>query len=94
MSVNAVFIVGVTAGDRRSTVVGIPPKGTERKTTEIFVIATVGAAQRTTDKLVSSVYLHRLLNSCGPHCHPRIVRVDKGDALLLAVPPHRANSWP
>ena len=28
------------------------------------------------------------------HHHRRIGRVDEGDALLLAVPPHCAKSWP
>ena len=52
MSVNADFIVGGTAGGRRSTVVGIPLKETEMNIAGIFVIATVGATQRTKKKLV------------------------------------------
>ena len=52
MSVNAGFISVGTARARRSTVVGIPMKGKERNISGIVVIATVVAAQRTTEKLV------------------------------------------
>ena len=43
------------AGAWRSTVVGIPTKGTDRNISGSVVIATVGAAQRTTKKLVLAV---------------------------------------
>ena len=59
MSVNTGFIFGGTAGARRSTVVRIRPKGTERNISGIFVIATVGTAQRTMEKLVFAVFLPR-----------------------------------
>ena len=41
--------------DRRSTIVGIPTKRTERKIAGSFVIAAVRAAQRKTEKLVFAV---------------------------------------
>ena len=66
MSVNTDFIVGGTAGSRRSTVVGISTKGKERHIAVLFVTATVVAAQRNTEKLVFAVSTHRLHNSCGP----------------------------
>ena len=50
-------------GARRSTVVGIPPKGLERNIARSVVVATAEAVQRTTEKLVFAVSPHRLCNS-------------------------------
>ena len=50
-------------GAKRSTIVGIPPKGLESNIARSVVIATAEAVQRTTDKLVFAVFPHRLCNS-------------------------------
>ena len=57
-------------GARRSTVVGIPPKGLERNIARSVVVATAEAVQRTTDKLVFAVSPHRLYNSPGSPLTP------------------------
>ena len=58
MLVNPVFIVGGTEGARRSIIVGIPPKGTERNIAGIFGITTVGSAQNMMEKLIFAVFPH------------------------------------
>ena len=71
-----------------------PSKGkTEGNITGTPIISTVGAAEGKTEKLFLAAPTHRLRNSRGPHCYHRSGQVDKGDALFLELPPHRAKSW-
>ena len=57
-------------GARRFIVVRISPKGMERNISGSSVIATVGTAQRTTEKLIFAVSPHRLRNFCGAPSTP------------------------
>ena len=70
MLVNVGFIVGVTAGAKRSTVVGIPLKGMDSNIAGIVVTVIIRAAQRTTEKHVFLVSPHHLHNSCEPPSQP------------------------
>ena len=67
---------------------------TEGNIAIIVIIVTVGANERTTEKLFLAVNPHRLRNSHGTHPHRWSGRVDEGDTLLLAFPPHIATSRP
>ena len=49
------FIFGVTEGFRRTTVIGIPPKGMEGNISIIFIITNVAATKMTTEKLFFAV---------------------------------------
>ena len=65
MSVNVVLLL-----EERQGPVGLPslvslPREQRGKISGIFIIATVGAAQGTTEKLVFSVFPHRLRNTRG-----------------------------
>ena len=64
------FIFGGTAGVRRTTVIGIPLNQMEGNIYVIFIITTLGAAKRTTEKLFFTVTPHRLCNSRGPPSPP------------------------
>ena len=64
------FIFGGTAGVRRTTVIGIPLKRMEGNIYVIFIITTLGAAKRTTEKLFFAVTPHRLCNIHGPPSPP------------------------
>ena len=90
------FIFGGTAGFRRTTVVRIPPKGTEGKISIIFIISTVKAVKRTTEKLFFEVPPHRLCNSGGPPS-PSSYRPSgqrKRSATSITSPPRHKESPP
>ena len=53
-------------GGRSTSVVGIPLEGIEGNIDVVVVISTIGAAERTKEKLVFAVSAHRLRNSRGP----------------------------
>ena len=67
---------------------------TEGNISRIAITATVRAAERTTENLYFFLPPYRLRNSCGPHRHLWCGQMDKGDALLLAVPPYGATHFP